>query len=120
LPRGGWRGKAAGQGGRFWANGLCARAAFESAYIPDAVALRRRRCGKIFYRGNTLSSAFGKKGRTYFLRKRSNKLLYLARTLPQSAHKDTKVFWFFFSKKNIPSFLFLRPLNVFLARERLL
>jgi hypothetical protein len=36
-----------------------------------------------------------------FLKKRSKKLLPVGARLPGSARKGIKVFWFFFSKKNI-------------------
>jgi hypothetical protein len=36
----------------------------------------------------------------------SKKLYWLSRTCPQRASKEAKVFWFFFSKKNILSLMF--------------
>jgi hypothetical protein len=42
--------------------------------------------------------------RTSFLKKRSKKLLFGCRGLPTGARKKAKVFWFFFSKKNILSY----------------
>jgi hypothetical protein len=45
---------------------------------------------------------FHKKASTSFLKKRSKKLLFLEVRLLQHTHpKEVKVFWFFFSKKNI-------------------
>jgi hypothetical protein len=45
------------------------------------------------------------------LKKRSKKLLPIAARLAGSARKGTKVFWFFFSKKNI------FPLSYFLSEH---
>jgi hypothetical protein len=42
-----------------------------------------------------------KVGRTSFLKKRSKKLLPVGTRLSGSVRQRTKVFWFFFSKKNI-------------------
>jgi hypothetical protein len=41
-----------------------------------------------------------KKARSSFLKKRSKKLLERCRGLSGSVRHQTKVFWFFFSKKN--------------------
>jgi hypothetical protein len=50
---------------------------------------------------NEKPSGRRKKGRTSFLKKRSKKLFYAVASL----RREIKVFWFFFSKKNVPSAL---------------
>jgi hypothetical protein len=47
------------------------------------------------------SGAGRRKASTSFLKKRSKKLLNAVASLLGSARQRTKVFWFFFSKKNI-------------------
>jgi hypothetical protein len=42
-----------------------------------------------------------KEERPSFLKKRSKRLLVSGVASPEEAAQDTKVFWFFFSKKNI-------------------
>jgi hypothetical protein len=50
---------------------------------------------------------FHKKARTSFLKKRSKNLLFLgSRPLQHTHRKEVKVFWFFFSKKNILAYSF--------------
>jgi hypothetical protein len=46
------------------------------------------------------STWLAKTGRPSFLKKRSKKLLFFGANLTGSARHVTKVFWFFFSKKN--------------------
>ncbi len=51
---------------------------------------------EVLVRGNP-----GRKARPSFLKKRSKRLLFrLSRTVQQTGTQETKVFWFFFSKKN--------------------
>jgi hypothetical protein len=42
-----------------------------------------------------------KKASTSFLKRRSKKPFHAVASLPRNAEQRTKVFWFFFSKKNI-------------------
>ncbi len=61
-----------------------------------------------------------KKGRSSFLKKRSKRLLTLGRSLWRpNALQETKVFWFFFSKKNILPVFFLVFSTHALAADKL-
>jgi hypothetical protein len=45
------------------------------------------------------------KARSSFLKKRSKKLFVFRQTMQNCPRQRSKVFWFFFSKKNMPSLL---------------
>jgi hypothetical protein len=48
-----------------------------------------------------MDGAGGRKASTSFLKKRSKKLFHAVASSLRNARQRTKVFWFFFSKKNI-------------------
>jgi len=60
-------------------------------------------------RSQVFSGAESSEESTSFLKKEAKNLCWLARTYDQRLSKEAKVFWFFFSKKNIlPFYVYIK------------